>query len=116
MLASLGLGLPAYYVLDAYYDEEKIVRGALSQGAHIVTRMKGNGVAYLPAEGGSPGRGRPRKYGCKIRLADLFGDADGWTEADGLLYGKDTHVKFKALRLLWRPSGRMALFVLVKWP
>ena len=42
MLASLGPGLPAYYVLDAYYGAEKIVKGALSQGAHIVTRMKGN--------------------------------------------------------------------------
>lgn len=115
MLASLGLGLPAYYVLDAYYGAEKIVVGALAQGAHIITRMKGNVVAYLPIGDARPGRGRPRKYGDKLRLSTLFGGGDGWTRTVCQLYGKETPVRLKALRLLWRPAGRMALFVLVEW-
>ena len=115
MLASLEFGLPAYYVLDAYYGAEKIVLGALAQGAHIVTRMKGNVVAYLQPGDARQGRGRPRKYGDKIRLSSFFDKEDGWTRAVCRLYGKDTPVRLKALRLLWRPARRMALFVLVEW-
>ena len=71
LLDSLGLKQPFYFVADAYYASGKIVRGLLAQGNHLVTRVKSNSVAFFPATPPPPNRprlkGRPTKYGKKIR-------------------------------------------------
>src|SRR5271166_6118304 len=67
-LSALLLGLPwdqaVTVVADAYYAAAKFARALLAHGHHLVTRVRSNGVAYLPA---SPrkrkGRGRRATYG-----------------------------------------------------
>src|SRR5712691_4011189 len=49
LIDSLGLKQPFYFVADAYYASGKIVRGLLTQGNHLVTRVKSNSVAFFPA-------------------------------------------------------------------
>jgi len=114
MLASLDLNTPAYMVLDAYYGSAKIVRGLLARGDHLVTRMKSNAVAYRKPVAGVNRRGRPKIYGEKVRLSDLFAAADGWESTVTELYGKSEKIECRALRLLWKPTGREMLFVLVR--
>src|SRR5580700_6137775 len=55
---------------DAFYAAGKIVNGLLKQGNHLVSRVRSNAVAYLPAQPPKTRRkrGRPKRYGTKIRL------------------------------------------------
>jgi len=112
LVASLGIALPAYYVLDAYYGAEKMIAGALEKGNHLITRMRSNAVAWLdPEETSQPSRGRKRKYGRKIKLSSVFHEKDGWTDGECLVYGVRAKVRFKSHVMLWRPAGRKVLFV-----
>ena len=77
MLALLGLvaiATPFYFVADAYYAAGKVVNGLISQSYHLVSLVKSNAVAYAPAETpqGKRKRGRPRRYGKKIKLKSLL--------------------------------------------
>ena len=45
LVMSLGMELPAYYVMDAYYGAEKMISGALAGNAHLITRLRSNAVA-----------------------------------------------------------------------
>lgn len=51
--------------------------------AITITRVKSNAVAYMSAERPPRrGRGRPKKYGEKVRLRSLFERTDGWTSTE----------------------------------
>lgn len=121
LLDSLGLKQPFYFVADAYYASGKIVRGLLAQGNHLVTRVKSNSVAFFPATPlplHRPRRkGRPAKYGKKIKVATLLTDADRLQQAPSPVYGeKDVILRFRAADLLWRPVGILVRFVVVLHP
>jgi hypothetical protein len=60
LLQIVAIADPFYLVADAYYAAGKIVKGLLKQGNHLVTRIKSNAVAYLPAE---PTKGRRKRAG-----------------------------------------------------
>ena len=60
LLDSLGLKESCYFVADAYYASGKIVRGLLAKDNHLVTRVKSNSVAFLPATPSPPNRPRRR--------------------------------------------------------
>jgi len=121
LIDSLGMSEPFYFVADAYYATGKIVRGLLAKGNHLVTRVKSNGVAYYPATPPSPRRprkrGRPKKYGTKIKVASLLRNRDGLEEAPSPVYGEQNlTIRFKVENLLWRPVGILVRFVAVDHP
>jgi hypothetical protein len=91
-LNSLGLKQSFYFVADAYYASGKIVRGLLAHGNHLVTRVKSNSAAFFPAAPPPPNRprpkGRPAKYGKRIKLATLLKDVGRLQEAPGPVYGE----------------------------
>ena len=121
LLDSLGLKEPFYFVADAYYASGKIVRGLLAQGNHLVTRVKSNSVAFYPATPPSPKRprrrGRPTKYGKKIKVAALLNQAGQLQEAPSPVYGeKGVILRFRTADLLWRPVGILVRFVVVLHP
>ncbi|MCQ2380605.1 MAG: transposase [Victivallaceae bacterium] len=105
MLCSIGIECPAYFVLDAYYGAEKMIRGTLKQGHHLVTRMKSNAVAYETPMEETKRRGRKRVYGQKIKLRSLFNATHEWFETELNLYGKLTKIRFFSKTMLWRYSG-----------
>ncbi len=85
---------------------------------HILTRAKKNIVAYgKPPKKKKHQRGRPRKYGKKLKLMKLF---DSTTkcytfqtiEAD--IYGQSENVRYLILDLLWKPVKGMLRFILVE--
>jgi len=121
LVDSLGMTEPFYFVGDAYYATGNIVRGLLAKGNHLVTRARSNSVAWFPATPPSPNRprpkGRPRKYGRKIKIAALLKNNDRLTEAPSPVYGEeDVTIRFKAADLLWRPVGTLVRFVAVDHP
>jgi len=121
LLDSLDLKEPFYFVADAYYASGKIVRGLLARGNHLVTRVKSNSVAYFPATPPPPHRprrrGRPAKYGKKIKVAALLKEEDQLQEAPSPVYGEQgVTLRFRVADLLWRPVGILVRFVVVLHP
>src|SRR5450432_476354 len=121
LLDSLGLKQPFYFVADAYYASGKIVRGLLARGNHLVTRVKSNSVAFFPATPPPTHRprhkGRPAKYGMKVKVATLLKDVDRLQEAPSPVYGeKGVTLRFRSADLLWRPVGILVRFVVVLHP
>lgn len=120
LLDSLKISLPFYFIADAYYASRKIANPLLDKGNHLITRVKSNAVAYQPATrlpDQNRGRGRPRKYGEKLKLNTLFKNPDSMQTAKSPVYGeKSTQIKFRSVDLLWRPVGIIVRFVAVLHP
>lgn len=110
--------LKAVLVADAYYASRTIILPLLEKGHHLISRVKTNVVAFAPApKENTPRRGRPRIYGKKIRLRNLFGVDHLFVSAPSPVYGeKNILIQYRTITLLWRPVGRMIRFVLVKHP
>jgi hypothetical protein len=117
-----AIGGNCLLVLDAYFAVGPVFL-YLSQAVnadgkrliHIVTRAKSNVVAYKdpPPKTGRPGR--PRKYGSKLKLSELFVDyADQFQETQIELYGKYKTISFLCLDLIWKPVKEKVRFVLVR--
>lgn len=119
LLESLDITELFYFIADAYYASRKITRRLLANGNHLVTRVKSNAVAYRPANPNSKhiGRGRPKKYGEKIKLKSMFDHPESMHTAKSPVYGEtDTKIKFSSLDLIWRHAGITVRFVAVMHP
>ena len=112
------LEAPALLVADAYYASQKVMRPLLEQGHHLVTRAKISTVAYHPARRPKkPKRGRPRIYGMKVRLRNLWSRRDRFTSAASPVYGETgVQLSYYQVDLLWRPIGRLVRFVFIDHP
>jgi hypothetical protein len=108
----------AILIADAYYASGKIIKPLLPQGHHLVTRVRMTAVGFKPAKPPTqPKRGRPRKYGKKVKLRNLFKAWQCFTEAPSPVYGEEkVTIKFYSIDLLWKPIGQEVRFVLVKHP
>jgi len=115
-LASLQLPEPVLLVADAYYASGKIVHGLFAQGGHLISRLKKNATAFLPPPPVlRPRRGRPRRYGQKIKLVDLY--LGPLLSLPSPVYGEHGIILQYCVRdLLWRPVGRLVRFVAVVHP
>lgn len=113
----LGLNQPCYLVADAYYAAGKIIRPLIRKGHHLITVAKRNAVAYLPPPPATPGPGRKRIYGDKVRLRNYFDDLTRFTTALSPVYGEQ-HVTllYRVEDLYWRAAGTLVRFVFVIHP
>jgi hypothetical protein len=118
LLALIIIHEPYYFVADAYYASQKVVNGLVGQGNHLICRAKSNAVAYRPYQPQGPiKRGRPRKYGEKVKLRSLFQLKDSMQQAQRPVYGeKNVTIQYAVQDLLWRPTGTMVRFVMVLHP
>ena len=84
-----------------------------------MSRVKSNAVAYAPAEPpkGKRKRGRPRRYGKKIKLKSLLSDPQSMLELASPVYGeRNVTLRYRVCDLIWRPAGRLVRFVAVIHP
>jgi hypothetical protein len=111
-------GRTVLLVADAYYASRKVINPLFAEGHQLVTRTRGNAVAYYPApRPRRKRRGRPRLYGDKVRLRDLARDKSAFESAPSPVYGEqNVTLRYRVLDLLWRPVGRLVRFVLVDHP
>jgi hypothetical protein len=107
----------AYLVVDAFFAVGPVfLKAQESEGrVHIVTRAKKNIVAYEFPPGRKKGRGRPRKYGKKVKLNKLFESKKKKFEtAYAPIYGRNEKIKYLVLNLIWKPARGVLRFFLVK--
>lgn len=117
MTQSLEIKEKFYFIADAYYATGKIVKKLLEKGNHLISRVKSNAVAYYPVTEKSTGRGRPKKYGEKIKLRKLLDNPGIMETAPSPIYGEtNTKLRFRSVDLIWRPVGCIVRFVAVIHP
>jgi len=110
---------PCIAVLDAYFAAAPMFTMAKAlrrengeRLLHIITRAKSNVVAREQHPGAYGGRGRPPKYGKKIRLKELFSSrAEDFASVVVNVYGETKTLSILCLDLVWNDLLR---FVLVK--
>ncbi len=122
-LSGLLLGLqwsgPLTVVADAYYAAAKFARALLTNGHHLVTRVRSNAVAYFPPSRPRCGKRRGRRtiYGPKTRLRDWFRYRKQFLQAANPVYGESgVPLRYYSDDLLWRPLGQLVRFVWVIHP
>lgn len=107
-------------VLDAYFAVAPVFALAASLWSiehrapwlNLIVRAKNNYVAYFqvqPTEAKT--RGRPRRYGDKITLMEVFDHHHLFTPVSCQLYGQVEEVSMAALDLIWKPTGGLIRFV-----
>lgn len=118
LLFDLGLETSFYLIADAYYASRKVALPLLAQGHHLVSRLRSSATAYeLAAPSAARRRGRPKYYGRKIKLRDLFCGGEGFVAAPSPVYGEQgIALRYRCRDLLWRPLGRLVRLVLVDHP
>jgi hypothetical protein len=118
MLHSLCVSLPYYLVADSYYAAGKVIGAMRAGGQHLISAVRSNAVAYLPAEQPAlRGRGRPRKYGRKVGLKSLFAELATFESAESPVYGeRGVKILMRVVDLYWKPAGCLVRFVLVIHP
>jgi hypothetical protein len=106
-------------VVDAYYASRKVLCPLRAAGHQVLTRVRCNAVAYYPApQPLQRRRGRPRLYGRKVRLRELWHEHWGqFHTAPSPVYGDNrVLLRYYALDLLWRPVGQLVRFVFIDHP
>lgn len=103
---------------DAYYANGKMVCSLDNAGSELVTRVRSNSVAFMPAlQPKRPKRGRPKKYGTKVILKNLFACLEGFEVMRTSVYGeREVAIRYRVLDLLWKPVGKTVRFVLIDHP
>ena len=120
--AARAIGEPTVVAPDAYFSSkaaweaaDKTVAGDGKKLVEIVTRAQSNTVAFTtPIQPERPRRGKPRIYGDKVVLYDLFSDMSKFTQATMTLYGKKNAVRHLCLDLIWKPIKKLVRFVVVE--
>jgi hypothetical protein len=109
---------PALLVLDAFFAVGPVFQTAakFSGNLHVLTRAKKNAVAYQDAPKiRKAKRGRPRKYGKKLRLIELFDKwADKFETEKTTVYGNAQSIRSLTLDLIWKPIKRKMRFILLE--
>ena len=119
LVDELRMGESCYIVADRYYASGDVIKQVLKQGNHLVTRAKSNCAANYapPKRSAKPGRGRPRKYGRRVKVRDLFRSTVKVERIASPLYGETSvTLKVRTIDLLWQPAGQLVRFVLVEHP
>lgn len=111
------MGRRVVLVADAFYASAKVILPLLEQGHHLVTRVRSNAVGYEPPPvPRHRRRGRPRRYGRKLRLKERFRYEAFQTAPSPVYEEKNVEIAYAVRDLLWRPVGRLVRFVFVDHP
>jgi hypothetical protein len=120
LIDSLAINEAFYFVADAAYAAGKVIRGLLAKGNHLVSRVKSNSVAYFPTvelPKSVRRRGRPRKYGRKIKVRELLDGIVPLEKALSPIYSEErVTIEFAVADLLWRAAGVLVRFIAVRHP
>jgi DDE superfamily endonuclease len=107
-------------VLDAFFSVAAVFQLADSVWSvackaplvTILVRAKKSYVAYFPAERPDPpGPGRPRQYGDKVKLYEVFDYMHLFEHTPCQVYGALEDVSYLAVNLLWKPTGGFIRFI-----
>ena len=103
-----NLGKHLWIVTDGGFTRASFLKPVIKMGIVVVTRVRKDAVFY--AELKKPKkrkRGRPRKYGKRIKLQKLVNSSDGWFKSKAFLYGREETKEVKVFKALYKPAGCM---------
>jgi hypothetical protein len=96
---------------DCQYACRSFIEGLLSAGFHLIARVRLNTVAFEPAAKASKSKpGRPKKYGKKVALQELFARKKLFRSVEVELYGRKQQALLYEVVLYWQT--RLVKFVL----
>ena len=115
LLLNLNLKESFYFIADKYYCSGRFLKQLIASGNHIITMMKTNAVAYYPSIKVNK-RGRPKKYGEKVKLFNLFDSPNVKFISAPMLNDSKIIIQYCVLELFWRPVGGLVKFILTLHP
>lgn len=117
LISSLHVHESFYFIADAYYACQTIIKSLVKSDNHLISRVRMNSVAYKTAKPEKGKVGRPKKYGKKIRLRNLFGNPLKMRTIHSPLQGDTgTILSIRSEDLIWRRVGILVRFVAVVHP
>jgi hypothetical protein len=120
---SLNHDLAGVLILDAFFPSAAVFNLAASVWSitlkqpllTLIIRAKSNCVAYCePMHSERRRPGRPRKYGEKVHLMELFDHTHCFSKATCRVYGRVEQISIMAVNLLWEPTDSLIRFVLAR--
>ena len=109
------LGKQLWIVTDGGFTRASFLKPAIKTGVVIITRLRKDAVLYGEVKQPKKRkRGRPRKYGKRIKLANMVKKPDGWFKIKVLLYGKEETKEVKVFKALYKPAGCMVQVLVVR--
>lgn len=110
-----NLGKRLWIVTDGGFTRASFLKPVIKTGVVVVTRLRKDAVLY--AELKQPRkrkRGRPRKYGKKIKLHNVVKSSDGWFKIKVFIYGKEEIKDVKVFTALYKPAGSLVQVLVVR--
>ena len=110
-----GLGKKLWIVTDGGFTRASFLKPVINMGVVVISRLRKDAVLY--AELRPPRkrkRGRPRRYGERIKLAHQVTQPDGWFKINAVLYGKEHVKKVKIFKALYKPAGCRVQVLIVR--
>jgi len=110
-----NLGKQLWIVTDGGYTRASFLKPVIKSGAVVVTRLRRDAVLYAePTPPRKHKRGRPRKYGKRIKLVNRATNPDGWFKIKAVLYGRQETKEVKLFKALYKPAGCMVQVLIVR--
>ncbi len=106
-------------VADAYYSSAALLDSMAAQNGSMLVRVRNNAVGYLPAAPSNrPTRGRPRKYGKRVAIFDLFKARSNEFETipSPIRDEKGVMTRYLVIDLLWKQLKEKVRFILSDHP
>lgn len=104
-------------VADSYFAASSCIEPLRQCGHHIVTRVRLTAVGYQPAPvPRKRGRGRPRFFGKRVVLRNLFRPRNGFIRRKVEIYGEQVLLEYRSIDLIWKSLRSVVRFVLVDYP
>lgn len=108
-------GKRLWIVTDGGFTRARFLKPVIKGGVVVITRLRKDAVLY--AELKQPNkrqRGRPRKYGKRIKLQDIIHNRDGWFKIKAFLYGKEEIKEVNVFKALYKPAGCLVQVLVVR--
>lgn len=110
-----SLGKQLWVVTDGGFTRASFLKPVIKTGVVVITRLRKDAVLYAqPKQPKKRKRGRPRKYGKRIKLANVVNHPDGFSKVKAFLYGREETKDVKVFKALYKPAGCMVQVLVVR--
>jgi len=110
-----SLGKKLWIVTDGGFTRASFLKPVIKMGVVVITRLRKDAALY--AELKQPKkrkRGRPRKYGKRIKLTNIVNNPDSWFKIKAFLYGKEEIKDVRVFKALYKPAGCLVQVLVVR--
>jgi hypothetical protein len=113
------VSIPILLVVDGLYAKKDLMQYCVSHHITLISRLRRDASVYEPLEENNySGRGRPRKYGKKINLPQLYKEVLQVPDVKLKLYQdrKPKRIQYLGFQGIWRTAGVKVKLLATKYP